>query len=362
MPRISESRRRVGAHSPMNWDQARKLLHLAGRHSAETHGGGGVALSGARPSGLSSAHASGLSSAQPGAPSGAHLGSPPCAQHAPTRTETDPFASVRASSLCIASGKGGTGKSVVSASLGSLFAKRGRTLIVDADMGVGNAHILQNIAPDHSFVDVVEGRLSVRDVRVPGRAQLDLVAAGSGVSRMAGLSTYEMHLVACGLEQLELEYKHLIVDSAAGISNQTVAFAAASDVVLIVTTPDVTALTDAYAFLKVLLQRRSDSQPLLVVNRAQSEEEGEHVGERMRAVARRFLGREPRFVGSLPDDRAVVRSVHDRAPAVESEPDSAFAHALQRLSVAMLEELGRYHARGLGRALLRSAGYTPGLT
>jgi flagellar biosynthesis protein FlhG len=305
----------------MNWDQARKLLRLAGRHSEEGRGGPAFVLDG----------------------------------------DADPLAMVRASSLCVASGKGGTGKSVVSASLATLLAKRGRTLIVDADMGVGNAHILQDIAPEHSFVDVVEGRLSVRDIRAECRAELDLVAAGSGVSRMAGLSTYEMHLVACGLEELELEYKHLLVDSAAGISNQTVAFAAASDVVLIVTTPDVTALTDAYAFLKVLLQRRPECQPLFVVNRVIGADEGLHVAERMRAVARKFLGREPRYVGSLPDDRAVVRSVHDRAPVVSSEPASPFACAIERLSDELHAELTRVRPRGLGRTLLRSAGYTPGL-
>jgi flagellar biosynthesis protein FlhG len=305
----------------MNWDQARKLLRLASRRSEEGRGSAASVLD----------------------------------------ENADPLSGLRASSVCIASGKGGTGKSVVSASLATLLARSGRTLIVDADMGVGNAHILQDIAPEHSFVDVVEGRLTVRDIRTECRAALDLVAAGSGVSRMAGLSTYEMHLVACGLEQLELEYKHLVVDSAAGISNQTVAFAAASDIVLIVTTPDVTALTDAYAFLKVLLQRRPDSQPLFVVNRAMSEEEGEHVAERMRSVARKFLGREPRYFGALPDDRAVVRSVHDRAPAVVSEPDSPFARAVGRLSFTLRDEIGRVRPRGLGRSLLRSAGYTPGL-
>jgi len=305
----------------MNWDQARKLLRLAGRHSQEGRGGPAFVLDG----------------------------------------DSDPLAMVRASSLCVASGKGGTGKSVVSASLATLLSKRGRTLIVDADMGVGNAHILQDIAPEHSFVDVVEGRLAVREIRTECRADLDLVAAGSGVSRMAGLSTYEMHLVACGLEELELEYKHLLVDSAAGISNQTVAFAAASDVVLIVTTPDVTALTDAYAFLKVLLQRRPECQPLFVVNRVVGADEGLHVAERMRAVARKFLGREPRYVGSLPDDRAVVRSVHDRAPVILSEPASPFARAIERLAEELHAELARVHPRGLGRTLLRSAGYTPGL-
>lgn len=290
-----------------------------------------------------------------------HVDGPHAEGEAVVGAHPETIAAPRASSLCVASGKGGTGKSVVSASLANLLSHGGKTLIVDADMGVGNAHILQNVVPEHSFVDVVEGRCSVRDIRVPCRAELDLLAAGSGVSRMAGLSSYEMHLVACGLESVELEYKYLLVDSAAGISTQTVAFAAASDVVLIVTTPDVTALTDAYAFLKVLLQRKADSTPLFVVNRATSDEEGEHVAERMRSVARKFLGREPRFIGTLPDDRAVVRSVNERAPAIESDPTSPFAVAMRRVGVTLIEELARVHAKGVGRSLLRSAGYTPGL-
>jgi flagellar biosynthesis protein FlhG len=275
------------------------------------------------------------------------------------RRDIDELSAVRASSLCIASGKGGTGKSVVTASLATLLARAGRTLIVDADMGVGNAHILQNLSPEHSFVDVVEGRLSVREVLVHARPQLDLLAAGSGVSRMAGLSNYEMHLIACGIESLETEFQHVLVDSAAGISMQTVAFAAASDVVLLVTTPDVTALTDAYAFLKVITQRRADCVPLFLVNRAGSEEEALAVAERFRAVARKFLAREPRSVGWIPEDRAVVRSVSTREPVVASDPDSPAAQALQRIAVELQQELAAHHPRGLGRQLLRTVGYTP---
>jgi flagellar biosynthesis protein FlhG len=261
--------------------------------------------------------------------------------------------------VCLASGKGGTGKSVVSASLAAIFARRGRTLLVDADMGVGNAHILQNVVPSHSFVDVVEGRRSVRDIRVPCGPHLDLLPAGSGVSRMAGLSTYELRMVACGLESLETEYRFLLVDSAAGISNQTVAIAAASDVCLIVTTPDVTALTDAYAFLKVLLQRKAHAVPYFVVNRAASAEEAEHVADRMRSVARKFLGREPRFAGALPDDRSVVKCVNERAPVVTSEPRSPFAQGMEQLARVLFEELERRRPQGLGRSLLRGAGYAP---
>lgn len=261
---------------------------------------------------------------------------------------------VRASSLCVVSGKGGTGKSVISAALGAHFSRAGRTLLVDADMGVGNAHILQNQLPPYSFVDVAEGKLSAREVLVHCRPQLDLIAAGSGVSHMAELTAFEMQLVATAIESVEVDYKTLVVDSAAGIAPQTVSFACACDVVLIVTTPDVTAMTDAYAFLKVLLQRRGDCAPLLLVNRASSAEEARSVAERFCTVTRRFLEREPKFIGWLPDDPAAVRSIAQREPVISAFPDSELAKALVRLGVSLEQELQRVHPRGLGRSLLRT--------
>jgi flagellar biosynthesis protein FlhG len=303
----------------MNWDQARRLLHLAG----ESAGGGAALGEAAFDAGVEALDAS------------------------------------RAASLCVASGKGGTGKSVVTASLAAISSRTTRTLIVDADLGVGNAHILQGVTPELSFVDVVDGRLSVGEIRIPCRANLDLLGGGSGVSRMAALSSWEMHMLARGIEALETEYGRLVVDSAAGISGQTIAFAAASDALLIVTTPDITALTDAYAFLKALLQRRPDCAPMFLVNRVTSEEEAERVAERFVGVARRFLSREPRFVGALPEDRAVVRSVGERAPAVICEPESPFARAIECLSVRVVEAMERGRPKGLGRSMMRSAGYTP---
>ncbi len=271
-----------------------------------------------------------------------------------SRPREDALHIVRASSLCIASGKGGTGKSVVSSAIATLFARSGRTLLVDADMGVGNAHILQNLLPEHSLVEVAEGVRSAREVLVHCRPQLDLLAAGSGVSHMAELSPLEMQLIASGLEQLEPEYRTLVVDSAAGISPQTIRFAAASDVVLILTTPDVTAMTDAYAFLKVLLQRRGDCTPLLLVNRAADRDEALSVAERFRSVSRRFLQREPRLIGWLPEDRAAVRSVAAREPVVVSCPESELSKSLLQLGALLEQELAKVHPRGLGRSLLRS--------
>jgi flagellar biosynthesis protein FlhG len=244
--------------------------------------------------------------------------------------------------------------------MGSILSSRGRTLIVDADMGVGNAHILQDVSPQRSFVDVAAGRCDVREAVTACRADLDLVSAGSGVSRMAGLSPYELHLIAGGIEELETDYDFVLVDSAAGISEQTLAFAAACDQVLVVTTPDLTAMTDAYAFIKVLFGKRPDLTPLLVVNRV-DESAGEHSGtrvaERIGHVCLKFLGMEPHWLGSIPEDRAVVRSVAARRPVVLGEPGSHAAVALQALCVPVVGELSSAPHGGLGHRLAAGTGF-----
>lgn len=258
----------------------------------------------------------------------------------------------RAASLCIASGKGGTGKSVVSASLAALFAERAPTLLVDADMGIGNAHILQGVSPERSFVEVVGSGLSVLEVVTSCRANLDLVAAGSGVAHMASLDARELHAIAEGLELLELRYAHLLVDSAAGISEQTVSFAACCDLVLLVTTPDVTAMTDAYAFSKVLLRARADARVLLLVNRARDVSQAEAVALRIETVSQKFLGSAPRWIGWCPEDPAVQEAVNARAPVVLHQPSSPGARALHVLAQSVGAELARAPRAGLGRSLL----------
>jgi flagellar biosynthesis protein FlhG len=290
-----------------------------------------------------------------------------------------------AASLCIASGKGGTGKSVVAASLAELLARRGRTLLVDADLGVGNAHILHDVHPARTLVDVVAGRCTVAEARVRCAPELDLVGGGSGVSHMASLSACELHLIAQGLAAIEREYRYVVVDSAAGISDQTLAFAAACDAVLVVTTPDATSMTDAYAFIKVLHARRPDLVPLLAVNRVGGEGDREAAPERLPEataelapdatadlapdaaaelvpeataefvfgrlgqVCRRFLGLSPRAIGAVPDDRAVARSVASRRPVVRDAPASRAALALHDLADAVEDALASPRREGLRR-------------
>lgn len=271
------------------------------------------------------------------------------------------LAQVRAGSICVASGKGGTGKSVFTASVATSLARRGRTLICDADMGIGNAHILQGVSPERSFVELVNESSSATEIVAHCDERLDLIAAGSGVTNMAELSPFELHRIALAIEELEPDYSYLMVDSAAGISSQTVAFAAAADLLVLVTTPDVTAMTDAYAFYKVLLRARPECTPLLVVNRAHDFDEARSVVNRMETVCRKFLKRSPRWIGWVPDDPAVQRAVNARAPVAVHEPTSRAARALDHLGLQVLEELSRSHRGGLGQGLARRVAYSPKL-
>ena len=277
------------------------------------------------------------------------------------RRRSDPHSSVageeiglgiaRAKSVCVVSGKGGTGKSLCSASLSRLLARRGRTLLMDADLGVANAHLLQDVQPESTLVDAVEGRVPFRNAITPCGGQLDLMAGGSGYARVAHLSQLELEILASGLKALESEYAYLVVDSAAGLSDQTVSIAAAADLVLLVTTSDLTSLTDAYAFLKVLLQRAPAREIWIVINRVQEAAEAAAAQKRMASVADKFLGQRPHFAAFLPEDRAAFRCTQRRIPVVLGEPESPLAAGLCGLGRQVAESLDLVPAKGLGLTL-----------
>ena len=262
-----------------------------------------------------------------------------------------PIGGVRAASLCIASGKGGVGKSVLSASLAAYLATRGRTLLVDADLGMGNAHILQGVQPSSTLVDFIERGDTVGDIRTRCGEGLDLLAGGSGVPHMAGLKREDRARLAAQLAELEVAYQFLVVDSAAGISNQTMAFSAAADRLLLVVTSDVTSMTDAYGFLKVHSQVRPAGEALFVVNRVIDEAQAYQTAARFKEVSQRFLGVEPRWLGFIPDDPAVGASVNQRRPLLLAEPSSLAGRSLIGIAAQIFSELECLCPRGLGRSM-----------
>lgn len=163
-------------------------------------------------------------------------------------------------------------------------------------------------------------------------------------------------MIGRGLARVEPDYDFLLVDSAAGLSRQTVAFAAACDQTVLVTTPDVTAMTDAYAFLKVFVRQcaalgQQRELPLLVVNRATSDQEAKEVGSRLRDVTGKFLDQRLEVLGWIPEDRAVFRCTQRRQSVVSGEPESEFGRALEQVSSDLLTRLQDSDGTGAGERL-----------
>ncbi len=250
--------------------------------------------------------------------------------HAPVEQENQDGARV----LCVASGKGGTGKSFTVCNLAVSLAKMGkRVIVLDADLGLANLHLLLGINPRYNLSHVLGGEVSMVDIMEEGPGGVRLISGGSGVIRLANIREGELLRFVSGLAELEAHADIIIIDTAAGISPRTVSFLTASREILLVTTPDITAMTDAYAILKSIAHSgRSHQTVSLLVNQSSSKAEADAVYRRLSGVTRKFLGRDLHSAGFIHDDVAVTRAVALRTPLVIAEPSSKAAHGIAKLA------------------------------
>lgn len=238
-----------------------------------------------------------------------------------------------ARAIAITSGKGGVGKSNLAVNLAVALTRLGRRVcLLDADLGMANADVLCNLSPAQNLLHVLTGRCRLTDAMTLAPGGFRLIPGVSGVAGMADLGTRERAFVLRQLEVLESVTDDLIIDCAAGIASNVLAFAAASTSTIVTTTPEPTAVTDAYGMVKSLLRRREDAEVMLVVNMAESEAEALAVFERMNRVSLSFLGRAITFGAAVPFDPAVGAAVRHRLPFTLFAPDAPATRAVERLA------------------------------
>ena len=215
----------------------------------------------------------------------------------PRATQGPPQSTRNARIVCIASGKGGTGKSVLATNLASLSAQKGeRVLLVDFDAGLANAHLLLGLLPEHDLGHVLDGTITAPEAIVKSPEGLGLLSGGVGRHALANPTRRELDRLFRSLRPLEASHDLVLIDHGAGMSYSTVAHLAASRALLLVTTPEVTGLSDAYAIYKRALTVNSEIRVGLVINQATDERAAEGAWERFQSVATRFLGRAPEQV------------------------------------------------------------------
>jgi flagellar biosynthesis protein FlhG len=239
----------------------------------------------------------------------------------------------KAKVLAITSGKGGVGKTNLAANLSIHLARMGKqVMLVDADMSLGNLDIILDIQSKYNLAHVVSGRKSMEEVVHLGPEGIEVVCAASGMEELANLNKFHQARLLRELSALPLRSDAVIVDTAAGIARSVVSFCLAADHVLVVTTPDATAMTDAYGMIKVLVRNDYQGQMNLVVNMVDTPAQGKKIYLQMARVARQFLNANLYYAGAVLHDAHVVSAVRARKPVALAYPKSPAALSIGRLA------------------------------
>jgi len=249
--------------------------------------------------------------------------------------------------MAITSGKGGVGKTNLSANLSVLAAKAGRrVLIIDADLGLANVEILFGLSPRHHIGDLIDRSVELDTVLTQGPHGIHVLPAGSGVQTLTNLDDAQKMRLITALDPLEDRFDLVVVDTGAGIGDNVLFFVGAAQETLIVITPEPTSLTDAYTTIKVLSQQVGVRQFNVVVNPAPHELAARDIYGKLTRVTDRFLDANIRYVGFIPYDDNLPRSVMAQRPLVELYPQSPATRALTALSDRLLNEPPPYQLDG----------------
>jgi flagellar biosynthesis protein FlhG len=236
-------------------------------------------------------------------------------------------------SISIASGKGGVGKTFVATNVAIALAQEGRrVLLIDADLSLANVHILLGLRPQWNLSDVVRGERAVEEILLEGPGGFHILPAGSGIPELASLSPQGMETVLLGCHAVVRRYDLVLADLSAGVSATVMAFLGATRETVLVTTPEPTAYTDAYALLKMMRHRKIDRRVRLVVNAAESEKEGRTAAEGLVRIGKQFLGMTVEPLAVLTKDPQVPRSTRDQRPVLLERPRGRLGREIRALA------------------------------
>lgn len=236
----------------------------------------------------------------------------------------------RARIMAVTSGKGGVGKTFVSANLACALARRGeRVLVLDADLGLANLDVVLNLFPKVTLHDVFTGKASLEDAVLPAPGGFSVLLAGSGLVEYSRLTPEVRDKLLEVIETVAPRFDRIVLDTGAGISDVVLYTVSLADDVLVVATPEPTSLTDAYATIKVLATQQDRRHVRLVVNQVSRPGEGRTIRGQLQQVVDRYVTPtipEPEraikleLLGEIPADRAVREAVQKRQLLLEMLP------------------------------------------
>lgn len=236
-----------------------------------------------------------------------------------------------AKAIAFTSGKGGVGKSNIAATAALLLAQRGkRVLLVDGDLGLANIDVLFGLTPRLTLQHVIRDGRGLDEAMVEGPCGITILPAGSGLQELTSLGPSQLDDLLAAFRLLDSQMDYILFDTPAGISLSVTAFLEPCDRVVLVTMPEPTALTDAYALIKVLAKRGRRDRISVLVNQA-AEAEARAIFRGLAWVTEQFLDQQLEYLGHVPRDPLAAEAVRRQRPIALTHPDAPFVSALRSI-------------------------------
>ena len=239
--------------------------------------------------------------------------------------------------ITVTSGKGGVGKTNVTVALAVAFARLGKkVLILDADLGLSNVDVILGASAPGNLFQVIHNGLDLNDVVADGPLGIKFISGGSGIYDLSNLSDSQIQYFLHQVGQFDNWADIILIDTGAGLNRMVLNFVLAADEVIVVTTPEPTAVADAYAVIKAYAAKGGQSPVRLIVNRVRELAEGEGILNKLAKVSQPFLGLSISHLGFIFEDRMVQKSVTSQVPLMVAYPDSVAARCIDRIAHSLL--------------------------
>ncbi len=250
--------------------------------------------------------------------------------------------------ITVTSGKGGVGKTNFTVNLAlALAALEQKVLVIDADLGMANVEVILGCSAPYNILNLLEDGLNIADVVTEGPRGIKFMAGGSGIYQLANLSDANLKHIIAQISLFDNWADFILIDTGAGLSRNVLNFVMAADEVIIITTPEPTAITDAYAMMKAYAGQSGEAPLRLVVNRILDRDEGQLVVDKLMRVSQRFLDLSINSLGYVYEDRNMVKAVKNQIPLLVSFPDAISSRCIESIAQRMLYGENIQQPRGM---------------